>query len=298
MNILISGATGMVGTAVDSLLSLNGHRVVRLVRVKPQSIDEVEWHPATGEIDRSKLEDLDAVIHLAGENIASGRWTVSKKAKIKNSRVQGTVLLSKAVASLKKPPKVFISASAIGYYGDRGETLLDESSPPGKNFLSEVCVDWEEATEPAVRKGIRVVPARFGMILSASGGALEKMLLPFRLGLGGVLGNGWQYMSWITLDDVVGAIQHVLSRESLKGPVNLVAPKPVTNLEFTKTLGKILHRPTIFPMPAFVACMAFGEMADELLLASTRVEPKKLLTSGYQFRHPELEGALQGLIGK
>jgi hypothetical protein len=236
-------------------------------------------------------------VHLAGDNIASGRWTAAKKASIRNSRVQGTTVLCEALAQLVKPPKVLLSASAIGYYGDRGATTLREESPPGTGFLAEVCQAWEAATAPAVQRGIRVVYLRFGMVLSAAGGALAKMLTPFRLGLGGVVGTGKQYMSWIALDDVLGVIPHALSTETLHGPVNVVAPQAVTNQEFTTALGQVLRRPTKLPMPAFAARLLFGEMADALLLASTRVAPVRLLASGYTFHYPELEEALQHLLG-
>jgi hypothetical protein len=236
-------------------------------------------------------------VHLAGDNIASGRWTAVKKASIRTSRVQGTTVLCEALAQLVNPPKVLLSASAIGYYGDRGETTLREESPPGTDFLAEVCQAWEAATAPAVQRGIRVVRLRFGIVLSPAGGALAKMLTPFRLGLGGVVGTGKQYMSWITLDDVLGVIHHALNTETLQGPVNAVAPQPVTNQEFTSTLGKVLRRPTRLPLPAFAARLLFGEMADALLLASTRVVPARLVTSRYTFRHPALEEALQHLLG-
>jgi uncharacterized protein (TIGR01777 family) len=259
---------------------------------------EVPWDPAARSIATPGLEGLDAVVHLAGESIASGRWTAEKKARIRNSRVQGTQVLCEAFGQLARPPQVLVSASAIGYYGDRGTTVLREESRPGSDFLAEVCRAWEAATAPAVQRGIRVVLLRFGVVLSANGGALAKMLLPFKLGLGGVIGSGQQYMSWIALDDVIGAIQHALSTESLHGPANAVAPHPVTNREFTKTLGRVLRRPTLVPLPAFAARLAFGEMADALLLASQRVEPGRLLQSGYVFRYPELENALRHLLGQ
>jgi hypothetical protein len=236
-------------------------------------------------------------VHLAGDNIASGRWTAAKKVSIRSSRVQGTTVLCEALAQLVKPPKVLLSASAIGYYGDRGETTLREASPPGTGFLAEVCQAWEAATAPAVQRGIRVVHLRFGIVLSPAGGVLAKLLTPFRLGLGGVVGTGKQYMSWIALDDVLGVIQHALNTETIQGPVNVVAPQPVTNQEFTTTLGKVLRRPTRLPLPAFAAHLLFGEMADALLLASTRVMPARLVASEYTFRHPALEAALQRLLG-
>ena len=298
MRVLVSGASGFIGSALVPTLSAGGHTVTRLVRSTPRPGQaEIPWNPAARSIGTPALEGLDAVVHLAGDNIASGRWTAVKKASIRNSRVQGTSVLCEALAQLVKPPKVLLSASAIGYYGNRGETTLREESPPGTGFLAEVCQAWESATAPAVQRGIRVVHLRFGMVLSPAGGALAKMLTPFRLGLGGVVGTGKQYMSWIALDDVLGAIYHAFSTEALQGPVNVVAPQPVTNQEFTTTLGKVLRRPTRLPMPAFAARLLFGEMGDALLLASTRVVPGRLVTSGYTFHYPALEEALQHLLG-
>ncbi len=296
MNILVTGASGLIGTALVSSLTSSGHEVTRLVREQPKPGEKAaHWEPMAGSIDANALEGVDAVVHLAGENIAE-RWTPTKKAKIRDSRVKGTQLLCETLTRLSSPPKVLVSASAIGYYGHRGEETLTDDSPPGRGFLAEVCRAWEAATEPAKQHGIRVVQLRLGVVLSAAGGALAKMLPPFRLGLGGVLGSGQQYMSWIALDDVVGAIQHALVTEALQGPTNAVAPRAVTNQEFTKTLGKVLGRPTAIPLPAFAARLMFGEMADELLLASARIQPTKLLASGYQFRYPELEEALQHVL--
>jgi uncharacterized protein (TIGR01777 family) len=299
MNILVTGSTGLIGSALVPFLTTGGHRVVRLVRSKPKpGAAEVHWEPEAGNIDTAGLAGLDAVVHLAGENIAAGRWTSAQKARIRNSRVNGTRLLCESLARLAQPPKVLLCASAIGYYGDRGQEILQEDSPPGSGFLAEVCCEWEAATAPAAQRGIRVAHLRNGLVLSPAGGALAKMLLPFRLGAGGILGSGKQYWSWITLDDVVGAIHHALITDTLQGPVNVVAPHAVTNREFTKTLGSVLARPTLFPVPAFAARLAFGEMADELLLASTRVEPKQLLATGYTFHYPELDGALRHLLGR
>jgi len=297
METLVTGATGFVGTAVVGALRAGGANVRRLVRSRPTpGADDFLWDPSAGHLDVSALDGLDAVVHLAGENIAGGRWTEARKRRIRESRVDGTSLLAARLAALERPPRVFVSASAVGYYGNRGAELLTEASPPGKGFLARVCVDWEAALQPAADRGIRTLALRFGVILSRSGGALAKMLRPFKLGVGGTMGDGRQYMSWITLDDVVGAIRHALASESLAGPVNAVAPKPVTNLEFTKTLGRVLHRPTIFPLPAPAARLALGEMADELLLASTRVEPRRLPDSGYTFRFPTIEGALRHVL--
>jgi uncharacterized protein (TIGR01777 family) len=299
MNVLVTGATGLIGSALVPFLTTGGHQVFRLVRTtaRPEAA-EIPWDPATGSIATPALEGLDAIVHLAGESIASGRWSAEKKARIRDSRVQGTGVLCEALTQLASPPRVLVSASAIGYYGDRGATVLREDSRPGSDFLADVCRAWEAATTPAVQRGIRVVLLRLGMVLSPTGGALARMLLPFKMGAGGVIGSGQQYMSWIALDDSIGAMHHALITESLCGPVNAVAPHPVTNREFTKTLGRVLRRPTLVPLPAFAARLAFGEMADALLLASTRVEPARLLESGYAFRYPDLTSALRHLLGK
>ena len=238
------------------------------------------------------LEGIDAAVHLAGENIASSRWTPAQKAKIRESRVAGTRLLAETLSKLKTPPKTLVCASAIGFYGDRSDQRLNEDSPPGTGFLADTCREWEAAAKPAADRGIRVVHLRTGVVLASQGGALAKMLTPFRLGIAGIIGSGQQYMSWISLDDLVAVISFALLKETLRGPVNAVAPNPVTNHEFTKTLGRVLRRPTVFPMPAFAARLAFGEMADGLLLASTRVEPKRLMDAGFRFRFPALDAAL------
>jgi len=299
MKILISGAGGLVGSALVPFLTSGGHDVVRLTRRDPRPGEAaVRWDPESSGLDTACIEGVDAVVHLAGENIAGGRWTPARKARIRDSRVNGTRLLAEALAGMNRPPKVLVCASAIGYYGDRGEERLTEQSGPGTGFLPDVCREWEAAAAPAAAKGIRVVHPRFGIILSPAGGALAKMLTPFRLGVGGRIGTGGQYMSWISIDDVVGVIHHALTDERLSGPVNTVSPGPVTNLEFTKTLGRVLSRPTVFPMPAFAARMAFGEMADELLLSSARVLPDRLGATGYRFRAPALEDALRHLLGR
>jgi uncharacterized protein len=298
MHILVTGASGLIGSALVSALTSIGFEVTRLVRRQPQSGEKAAyWNPLTGSIDVSALDGVDAVVHLAGENIAQ-RWTPANKVNIRDSRVKGTQILCEALTRLASPPDVLVSASAIGYYGDRGEEVLTEESPPGRGFLAEVCRAWEAATEPARQTGLRVVQLRFGVVMSSAGGALAKILPPFRLGLGGTLGSGRQYMSWIALDDAVGAIQQAIVTDSLQGPTNAVAPQAVSNQEFTKTLGKVLGRPTVVPLPAFAARLMFGEMADELLLASARVQPVKLLASGYHFRYPELEGALRHLLAR
>ena len=281
MRILVTGSSGLVGSELVPMFSAMGHSITRIFHNRP--LPDLEGH--------------DAVINFAGENIA-GRWNNDKKLRIRDSRVRNTRALCETLADLTMPPKVFISASATGYYGNRGSAVLRESAPPGVDFLAEVCRDWEAATDPAVGRGIRVVNLRFGVILTPEGGALPKMLTPFRLGIGGVIGDGRQYMSWITMDDVLGVITHALMTSELRGPVNAVTPHPVTNEEFTRTLGRVLRRPTMLPMPAFAARLAFGELADALLLASQRVEPTKLLASGYEFQFPKLEGALRHLLSR
>lgn len=298
MNILVTGSRGLIGRALVPFLTAGGHRVIRLVRAKVSSdAGDVVWDPAAGMIDRAALAGLEAVVHLAGENIF-GRWTARKKAQIRDSRVHATRLLSESLAQLSRPPRVFVCASAVGFYGDRGSEILREESASGSSFLAEVCREWEAATHAAANAGIRVVNLRTGIVLAAAGGALATMLLPFRLGLGGRIGSGRQFMSWITLDDLLEVILHALRTEALRGPVNAVAPNPVTNLEFTRTLGRVLLRPTLFPVPAFAARLVLGEMADELLLASARLEPARLRATGFRFRFPELEGALRHLLGK
>jgi uncharacterized protein (TIGR01777 family) len=248
-------------------------------------------------IDATGLEGVDAVLHLAGENIV-GRWSAAKKARIRNSRVEGTRLLAGTLAGLQRPPGVMVSASATGYYGDRGNELLTEESAPGNNFLAGVCREWEAATDPAGEAGVRVVHPRFGIVLSTEGGALATTLPIFKLGGGGRIGNGKQYWSWVAIDDVVGAILHSLFTESLGGPVNVTVPNPPTNAQYTRTLGGVLGRPTVFPLPAPAARIALGEVADELLLASQRIEPAKLIETGYSYRYPELGGALRHLLGR
>ena len=270
----------MVGSALVPFLAASGHEVVRVPR---------------GEF--AIADGCDTVVHLAGENIA-GRWTPAKKRKIHESRKRGTQTLCDALAPMAKRPRVLVCASAIGIYGDRGEEWITEESETGRGFLADVCRDWEAATESAARAGVRVVNLRIGVVLSPRGGALGKTLLPFKLGVGGVVGDGRQYWSWIEIDDLVAVILHALTDERLGGPVNTVAPNPVTNREYTKTLGRVLRRPTMLPLPAFVARLAFGEMADAVLLAGARVQPKRLQAAGYRFRFPQLEGALRHLLGK
>jgi uncharacterized protein (TIGR01777 family) len=301
MRVAVSGSTGLVGSEVVTVLSGAGHEVVRLVRRAPAHEEKsvLRWEPEMGEIDAVGLEGLDAVVHLAGENIASGRWTAARKAAIRDSRVKGTRLLCDTLAGLARPPKTLVCASAVGIYGDRGEDVLTEESPAAEGFLPGVCREWEAATGAAARKGIRVVALRIGMVLSPKGGALPRMLPLFRGGLGGVIGSGRQYVSWVALDDLPLILLHALQCGALSGPVNAVAPRPVTNREFTEALGKVLSRPTPLPVPAFALRLAVGrEMADALLLASARVVPRRLEETGYSFRYPELEGALRHLLAK
>ncbi|MDZ4684728.1 MAG: TIGR01777 family oxidoreductase [Planctomycetaceae bacterium] len=298
MKVLITGATGLVGKSLIPLLTTSGHETYRLVRSEPSEPNDIPWNPDQSEIHAAQLEGLDAVVHLAGENIAGARWSTAVKQRLRDSRIKSTTLLCETLAGLADKPKTLICASAIGYYGDRGADELTESSPAGDGFLPNLCRDWEAACEPARQAGIRVVNLRIGVVLTPQGGALSKMLLPFQLGGGGVMGSGEQYWSWIAIDDLVGAIHHCLLRDDLVGPVNATAPESATNREFTKTLGAVLHRLTILPMPAFAARLALGEMADALLLASTRVVPRRLTETGYDFRCPTLESALKHVLGR
>lgn len=264
--------------------------------------NEIHWDPETGELDAARLADVDAVVHLAGENIAGGRWTESFKQKIRDSRIKGTRLVSDTIANAAKSPaagpRTFVCASAIGYYGDRGDEVLNESSPPANDFLGQVCQQWEAACQPACEAGVRTVNVRIGVVLSTEGGALKQMLTPFKLGVGGKAGSGRQYMSWVAIDDVALAIAFILANSNVNGPVNLTSPQPVANAEFAKTLGRVLKRPAFIPTPAVALRAAFGEMADALLLSSTRVVPQALTAAGYQFRYPELEPALRHLLGR
>jgi len=296
MKVLIAGASGLVGSALVPSLNADGAEVTRLVRSTPKP-REIEWHPNQDAMDAARLEGFDAIINLAGENVAGGRWTEDQKRKIHDSRVNGTHLLSEAMAKLAKPPHAFLCASATGFYGDREDEVLDEHSDSGGGFLAGVCREWEKATEPAVAAGVRVVNLRFGVILSREGGMLAKLLTPFKMGMGGKVGSGKQFISWVAIDDVTSAIKLALSDETFRGPVNVVSPNPVTNEAFTKTLGHVLSRPTALAMPAFAARLAFGEMADETLLASQYVVPKRLSDAGYEFKYPELEGALRKYVG-
>ena len=297
MNIAMTGASGLVGSTLAPMLTTGGHTVTRLVRGEAGEA-EVTWDPRADSFDASALDGVDAVVHLAGKNIAAARWSARVKEEIRSSRVGGTRVLCEGLAKMQSRPTVLVCASATGFYGNRGDEHLTEESSVGTGFLSEVVQEWETATQPARDSGIRVVNLRFGVILSPKAGALAKMLLPFKLGAGGRVGSGQQYWSWISLDDATSSVHHALTTDSLAGPVNSVAPNPVTNIEFTKTLGRVLNRPTVLPMPAFAARFALGEMADELLLASARVEPQELKRSDYEFRQPTLEEALRHVLGR
>jgi uncharacterized protein (TIGR01777 family) len=296
--ILVSGVSGPIGAALLPSLKSSGWSVVRMVRGSPVSgandSRQIAWDPAVA-IAPEAVSGFDAVIHLAGESIF-GRWTAGKKQKVRESRVAGTLNLASALARAEEKPKVFICGSAIGYYGNRGDEVLREESAPGTGFLAEVCQEWEEATIPAVQADIRTAHLRTGIVLSPKGGALGAMLLPFKLGMGGRTGDGRQWMSWIDVRDMVGGIHHILKNDLLQGAVNMVAPRPVRNEEFTKTLAGVLSRPGIFPMPAFAVKTLFGEMGEELLLGSQKVEPGKLISSGYPFRYRELRASLEGLL--
>jgi uncharacterized protein (TIGR01777 family) len=292
---LVSGVSGPIGAALVPSLASGGAQIVRLVRGAAKNAEQISWNPLAA-VSAADVSGFDAVIHLAGESVV-GRWTEAKRKAIRDSRVEGTRNLATALAKTDAKPGVLVCASAIGFYGNRGEELLREESPGGQGFLPEVCREWEEASRIAAKAGIRTLNVRIGMVLSSKGGALAKMLTPFKLGLGGRLGSGKQWMSWIHVDDIVGAIHHALNTESLSGAVNLVAPNPVRNAEFTKTLASVLGRPAWFPVPGFALRAAFGGMANELLLASQHVEPEKLVASGYSFRFRELRAALENLVG-
>lgn len=293
MKILISGASGLIGKAIANHLSQEGHQILSLLR---NTITTPYWDLEKKIIELGDNHKIDVVIHLAGENIAAGRWNQQKKDRILKSRVEGTKLIATFFSKAKYRPRVIISGSAIGIYGNRGTEELTEESTKGSGFLSEVCAQWERSISSVSESGIRVVNVRFGMVLSSKGGALAKMLFPFKIGLGGIIGDGDQYISWISINDVVGVINHIINNENLSGPINVVSPNPVTNFNFTKVLGRILHRPTVLPLPAFLAKLIFGEMAEELLLSSTKVSPNKLLKSGYSFQEPTLDIALAKLL--
>ena len=297
LHVAVSGAGGLIGTALVRRLAIEGHGVSALVRRAPGP-GEISWDPERGRLDPNDLEGIDAVVHLAGENVGA-RWTGGRKARIRSSRVRGTRLLSEAIARASRRPAVLISASAIGIYGNRGDEVLDEESPlgdAGHDFLAAVGREWEAAADPARAAGIRVVHPRFGVVLSPKGGALSRMLLPFRLGLGGRLGGGSQWMSWISIDDAVNALLHLLQTDTLLGPVNVTAPEPLRNRDFTRTLGDVLSRPTAFRVPAAALRLVMGEMADATLLSSARVVPRRLLASGFRFAHADLASALRHVL--
>ena len=302
MKILVTGSSGLVGTALCKSLRADGHTVARLTRSGSSSqasqlAEAIRWEPPTGSLDLAAMEAADAVVHLAGASIAQGRWTRTRKETLRSSRVDSTRHLVCGFAKLKQKPRAFISASAIGYYGDRGDETLNESSIPGNDFLARLCCDWEAATGEAERLGIRTVMLRFGMILDAHGGALPRMLPPFRLGAGGRFGSGRQWMSWIALEDAVALIRYTIENASVSGPVNAVSPNPVMNTGFTRTIAKVLHRPALFPAPRFALRLALGEMADALLFSSQRVLPQKLLALRYAFLHSDLRETLDSILG-
>ena len=296
LRVAVTGATGFLGRALCAFLTTGGHGVVRVGR-GARGPDAVAWDPARGTIDAAGLAAVDAVVHLAGAPVAT-RWTPASKRAIRESRVAGTRLLAETLARLPRPPRVLVSASAVGWYGSAGDAPLDESAPPGGGFLAEVCRDWEAATAPAAAAGIRVVHARIGVVLGAQGGALARLLTPFRLGVGGVVGSGRQVTSWIALDDAVYALHHLVRSESVGGAVNLTAPHAVTNAELTRTLARVLRRPAVLPLPASVVRALLGEMAQAVVLEGARVTPGALLASGYRFLHPELESALRAELGR
>ncbi|GMR11949.1 MAG: TIGR01777 family oxidoreductase [Gemmatimonadota bacterium] len=299
LTVAVTGASGLVGSALVHMLDAAGHKVLQLVRRPTGPHDNlVQWDPKTGEIDGRKLEGIDALVHLAGESITGERWSDDKKKRILESRVKGTELLSLTISRLASKPKVMVSASAVGYYGDRGNELLTEGSKPGKGFLSGVCRQWEAATRHAERSGVRVVHLRTGMVLNPRGGALGTMLLPFKVGIGGRLGSGKQYVSWIDADDLLGLINHAICEDSVSGPLNASAPYPVPNATFADVLGRVLHRPTVIPVPGLAIRALFGEMGRELLLQGQRVLPKKAEATGYEFLFPGLEDSLRFELGR
>jgi len=299
MTVAITGASGLIGSNLADFLTTGGHRVIRLVRDSRQLADDsIYWNPATGEIDVEGLVGADALVHLAGTSIASGRWTEARKRSIKQSRVKGTELISRTLATMSGGPRILVSASAVGFYGDRGSERINETALAGKGFLAEVCRAWEGAAKPAERAGVRVTTLRTGVSLSPAGGALGQMLLPFKMGAGGRLGSGKQYLSWIDNDDLIAAIHHVLMTDSIRGPVNATAPHPVTNSTFTAALGRTLSRPTVIPVPAFAVKAAFGQLGREALLWGQRVLPEKLLESGFTFFYEGVEESMQFQLGR
>lgn len=298
MKVLVTGSSGLVGSSLVPFLKTQGHSVALLARPQSSGHSDLTWDPEKGQINPSDLEGFDAIIHLAGENIADGMWTESKKRKLEESRIKSTRLLADALMDLEKPPSVFVCASAIGFYGDRKSEILNEESSRGTGFLADLCARWESEASRVAQKNIRPVMLRIGVVLTPGGGMLEKILPPFQLGGGGPIGSGNQYMSWIAIDDLVSAIYHCLCTKEISGAVNVTAPETCTNNQFTKTLGKVLHRPTVFPVPELALKLAFGQMAEETMLSSCRAEPKKLSETGYEFLYPKLESALKHVLGK
>jgi uncharacterized protein len=296
--ILLSGSTGLIGRSLMPVLASAGYQVVPLLRQASAPAGSIAWNPIAETMDPAPLQGIDAVIHLGGENLAQGRWTAEKKKRIRDSRVHSTALLADTIRRLRPLPRVFLCASATGFYGDRGDEELTEESPAGKGFVADVCQEWEAASKPAAETGIQVVHLRLGVVLSAAGGALAKMLMPFKLGLGGPIGNGRQYLAWISLADGLAAMMHLLDHSRVAGPVNMVAPQSITFRQFARTLGRVLHRPAVFSLPAPIARLVLGEMADQLLLASTRVVPRRLAEDGFVFQQPDLETALRQILAK
>jgi hypothetical protein len=295
MVIAISGSSGLIGSALVRALGAHGHDVRRIVRGAPSAATDIAWDVEHGTIDAARLDGVEAVIHLAAENLAQ-RWTSAARRRIRESRVAGTAALARALAEMERKPRVLLSASAVGVYGNRGDETLDEQSATGNDFLAEVCTAWEAATAPAKDAGIRVVLLRSGLVLSRDGGVLAKMLTPFKLGIGGHLGSGRQWMSWISMDDYSRAVNFLLATTAISGPVNVVAPNPVTNAEFTRTLGRVLARPSFFPVPKLALNLLLGELAHDTVLASQRVVPRRLLEAGFDFQHPTLESALRAAL--
>ncbi|MEE9285818.1 MAG: TIGR01777 family oxidoreductase [Dehalococcoidia bacterium] len=299
MKVLVSGSTGLIGSALVPVLRERGHEVVRLVRSRALvAPDAVFWDPQAGDLDAAGLEGVDAAVHLSGESVASLRWIAGKKARIYESRIRSTRLLVETLSGLSRRPSTFLCASAIGYYGDRGDEVLREESGPGEGFLASLGRDWEAEAARAGEAGMREAQLRFGIVLTPQGGALRTMLRPFRWGLGARMGDGRQYFSWIALDDALAAIVHILDTPDLQGPINVVAPIPVTNRELTATLGRVLGRPALLATPAALLRLVMGQMAEEGLLASVRAEPAKLVAAGFPFQHPDLDGALRGMLAR
>jgi len=300
MTIMLAGCSGLIGSELEAFLAQTGHQVRRLVRDRVSAqAGRIFWNPAEQLLEAGSLEGVEAVVCLSGENIAGGRWTADRKQQLRESRIQPVALLSRVMAGMENPPETLICASAVGYYGaDCGSERLFEESPAGKDFLGNLCADWESAAQPAVEKGIRVVHLRFGLVLSRRGGVLPKMLIPFRLGLGGMVGDGTQYMSWLSLDEAVGILDFALQTDELEGAVNAMSPHPVTNAEFSRSLGRVLRRPVLFSIPKPLVEFALGEMGEMLLMGSQRAIPRRLEGAGYGFRHGELEDALRHVLGR